>query len=303
MGRLTAIILGAAAGGGYPQWNCRCPVCRLAWEGDARVVARTQASVAVSGDGAHWILLNASPDLRQQIAATPELHPRAGLRGSPIAAVLLTGAEIDQTAGLLNLRERQPFDLYATAETLTFIADNPMFEVLASEVVRRRPVRPGEAVDLPGGLRAELFLVPGKRPLYLEGDDPQTDAETEANVGVMISAGTSRLAFVPGCGAMTEALKKRLGAAQAVLFDATLFTDDEMIVAGAGEKTSRRMGHVPVGGKDGSLAMLSDLPGRRIHIHINNTNPLLIAGSPQRTRVEGAGWEVAFDGMRIELCD
>jgi pyrroloquinoline quinone biosynthesis protein B len=325
MGRLTAIVLGAAAGGGFPQWNCCCAVCRLAWAGDSRVVARTQASLAVTGDGRHWVLLNASPDLRQQIAATKELHPQPldprppdprpsdlqpldlqpldpknGVRGSPIAAVVLTGAEIDQTAGLLNLRERQMFDLYATAQTVQVIADNPMFDVLAPDMVARHAIKPGEPFELPGNLRAELFLVPGKVPLYLEGDNPDTDAETEANVGIEVSAGGSRLAFVPGCGAVTPPLLERLSRADIIFFDATLFTDDEMVAAGIGSKTGRRMGHMPVSGAGGSLAALAHLPARRIHIHINNSNPILVTGSPQRRAVEEAGWDVAFDGMRIE---
>lgn len=300
MGQLTAIVLGAGAGGGFPQWNCRCPVCSLAWAGDARVVPRTQASLAVSGDGRHWVLLNASPDLRQQIAATVELHPRDGIRSSPIAAVVLTGAEVDQTAGLLNLRERQAFDLYATAQTGAVVAGNSIFDVLAPDVVARHAVKPGVPFDLPGNVRAELFLVPGKVPLYLEGDDPDTDAETEANVGIELSAGSSRLAFVPGCGAMTPELLERLSAADIVFFDATLFTDDEMIAAGTGSKTGRRMGHMPIDGAAGSLAALARLPGRRIYIHINNTNPILVAGSPQRRAVEEAGWDVAVDGMRVE---
>src|SRR5712671_1359033 len=137
MGRLTAIVLGAAGGGGFPQWNCRCAVCRLVWDGDPRVKRSTQASLAVTADERHWILLNASPDLREQIAATPALQPQgdqgdnAGVRGSPIAAVVLTGAEIDQTAGLLTLRERAPFTLHGSAETLAAVAANPMFSVLA----------------------------------------------------------------------------------------------------------------------------------------------------------------------------
>jgi pyrroloquinoline quinone biosynthesis protein B len=138
MGRLTAIVLGSAAGGGYPQWNCFGPVSRLAWQGDRRVKARGQASLAVSADGAAWTLLNASPDLREQIMATPALHPRGPGRGSPIAAVVLTGAEVDQTAGLLNLRERQPFTIFGTAETLGVLDDNAIFNVLASDVVTRR---------------------------------------------------------------------------------------------------------------------------------------------------------------------
>src|SRR5436305_5491464 len=161
MGRLTAIVLGAAAGGGYPQWNCRCAVCRLAWDGDPRVTPRTQASLALSADGEHWTPLNASPDLRAQLAATPALHPRS-LRSSPVAAVVLTGGEIDQTAGLLNLRERQAFTLYGTAEALGFLAENPMFDVLASDLVPRTAVTVDQAFTLPGGITATLFMVPGK---------------------------------------------------------------------------------------------------------------------------------------------
>src|SRR5262252_6186792 len=181
--RLTAIVLGAAAGGGYPQWNCRCAVCRLAWDGDRRVKPRTQASLAVSADGRAWTLLNASPDLRAQIGAVRALQPADGLRSSPIAAVVVTGGEIDQTAGLLSLRERQGFALYGTAETLGFIAANPMFGALAGDVVARRPVGLEEAVALPGGIEARLFAVPGKLPLYLEGRAPKTDTETSATVG------------------------------------------------------------------------------------------------------------------------
>jgi pyrroloquinoline quinone biosynthesis protein B len=304
MGRLTAIVLGAAAGGGYPQWNCRCDVCRLAWDGDPRVRARTQASLAVSADGARWTLLNASPDLRAQLSATPALHPSA-LRGSPIEAVVLTGAEIDQTAGLLNLRERQPFMLAATEQTLGALAGNPMFDALAADVVTRRAIEIGKPFALPGGLTAELFTVPGKVPLYLERGAVATAQETGANVGVEIAHDGARLCFVPGAAAVTPALRTRLARADVVLFDGTLFTDDEMIVSGTGEKTGRRMGHMPIAGADGSLAALSGLPSglgkRRIYIHINNTNPILIDGSPQRRAVEAAGWDVAEDGQEILL--
>ena len=230
---LTAIVLGAAAGGGFPQWNCNCDVCRLAWAGDPRVRARTQASLAVSGDGKRWTLLNASPDLRAQLQATPALHPR-GLRESPIQAVVLTGAEIDQTAGLLSLRERSAFTLMATAATLAAVADNPMFGVLAPDVVSRRAVTPGEKFPLGGGLHAELFMVPGKLPLYLEGDNPDTAEESAANVGVEITDGSKRLAYVPGAAAITPSLHARLSRADAILFDGTLTTDDEMIRTGTG---------------------------------------------------------------------
>src|SRR5437870_12688190 len=165
MGRLTALVLGSAAGGGFPQWNCRCPTCRLAWAGDARVRPRTQASIAVTANAENWVLINASPDLPQQVRQTKPLHPRGETRGSPIKAVLLTGAEIDQVAGLLSLREREPFLLCATAVTLAALAENVMFGVLAADVVRRKAVVPATPLVFPGGLQAQLFTVPGKVPL------------------------------------------------------------------------------------------------------------------------------------------
>jgi pyrroloquinoline quinone biosynthesis protein B len=300
MGQLTAIVLGSAAGGGFPQWNCRCAVCRLAWDRDPRVTPRTQASLALSADGEHWALLNASPDLRAQLAATPALHPRT-LRGSPLAAVVLTGGEIDQTAGLLNLRERQPFTLFGTDETLAAVDGNPMFGALAPDVVARRAVKPGTSFSLPGGMTAELFLVPGKVPLYLEKGPVETSVESGANVGVEIKTEDATLVFIPGAANVTSALRDRLARADVILFDGTLFTDDEMITSGTGEKTGRRMGHMPIDGADGSLAALKGLGKRRIYIHINNTNPILIDRSPERRTVEAAGLEVAADGLKITL--
>ena len=298
---LTAIVLGAAAGGGFPQWNCNCDVCRLAWAGDPRVRPRTQSSLAVSAGAQRWTLLNASPDLRAQIQAALALHPREGRRGSPIDGVVLTGAEIDQTAGLLSLRERSPFNVIATAATLAAVAGNPMFGVLAAGVVSRRAVAPGEKFALDGAMQAELFMVPGKLPLYLEGEDPETAAESAANVGVELTCGKTRLAYVPGAAAVTPALRERLARADVVLFDGTLFTDDEMIRTGTGAKPGRRMGHMPIDGEGGSLDALEGLSARKIFVHINNTNPILVEGSPERRRVEAAGWEVAFDGMEIVL--
>ena len=297
--RLIAVVLGSAAGGGFPQWNCCCPVCRLAWAGDPRVKPRTQASIAVSADGERWLLLNASPDLRAQISATPALHPKANRRASPIAAVILTGAEIDQTAGLLTLRERQPFRLLATAATHGFVAGNPMFSALQPDLVPRLTIAPGERFAPLPGIEAELFAVPGKVPLYLEGDLSKDEAD--ANVGVELRAGTARLIYVPGAAAAPVPVQDRLARADVVLFDGTLYRDDEMILIGTGEKTGRRMGHMPIDGPDGTLATLTGLSGRRLLIHINNTNPVLIEGSPERAHVTAAGWEVAEDGMEIVL--
>jgi pyrroloquinoline quinone biosynthesis protein B len=301
MGALTAIVLGSAAGGGFPQWNCRCPVCRLAWAGDVRVRARTQASIAVSADGESWLLINASPDLRQQLQHCQALHPHAATRGSPIKAVLLTGAEIDQVTGLLSLREREAFTLCATAATHATLADNAIFAALAPDLVTRKAVVPGVPMMFPGGLEAQLFMVPGKVPLYLEGENPDTATETAANVGVELSAGRSRMTYIPGAAAVTAAMRDRIARADVVLFDGTLFRDDEMITSGTGTKTGRRMGHMPIDGADGSLAALAGIAGRRIYIHINNTNPILVQGSPERAHVESKGWEIAEDGMEIVL--
>jgi len=297
---LTAVVLGSAAGGGFPQWNCRCPICRLAWEGDKRVRPRTQASLAVSADGKRWILLNASPDLRAQLAATPQLQPQGNVRGSPIEAVVLTGAEVDQIAGLLNLRERQPFTIYATAATMAILGENSVFGVLAADVVAREPVALEHSFTV-AGVEVELFAAPGKIPLYLERGDPLTAEESGSNVGVELRAGGRRLVFVPGAAAVTPALKARFDGADVVMFDGTLFTDDEMIRNGSGSKTGRRMGHMPIDGAGGSLAALAGLSARRLYIHINNTNPILVDGSPERRRVEAAGFEVAEDGMEIAL--
>jgi pyrroloquinoline quinone biosynthesis protein B len=215
--------------------------------------------------------------------------------------VVLTGAEIDQTAGLLSLRERSPFTLHATAATLAAIADNPMFTALAPDVVARHAVVPGERFALGYGTEAELFIVPGKVPLYLEGDDPDTASESSANVGVEISSSDARLAFVPGAAAITPAVMQRLARADVIFFDGTLFRDDEMIATGTGTKTGRRMGHMPLDGPDGSLAALAGLRARRIFVHINNTNPILVEGSPERGRVIAAGWEIAEDGLEVAL--
>jgi pyrroloquinoline quinone biosynthesis protein B len=309
MGRLTAIVLGSAAGGAFPQWNCCCPVCELAWRGDPRVKPRTQASIAISSGDGCWTLLNASPDLGQQIRATPQLHPQKGLaqkglakdglRGSPIDAVVLTGGEIDQITGLLSLRESTPFMLYATPSSHAAVAANAMFS--AMEAMTRRAVNPGERFMLAGNIEASLFMVPGKLPLYLEGDAPEIGAETAANVGIELAHENKRLIFVPGAAAVSPSMRERFAKANVILFDGTLFTDDEMQRSGTGVKTGRRMGHMPIDGEGGALQTLDGLNARRIFVHINNTNPILVDGSSERAKVEAAGWHVAHDGMEIVL--
>jgi pyrroloquinoline quinone biosynthesis protein B len=221
------------------------------------------------------------------------------LRGSPIDAVVLTGAEIDQIAGLLSLRENTPFALYATPASHAAVAANAMFGAMGS--MTRRAVNPGEHFTLADGIEATLFMVPGKLPLYLEGEAPELDNESAANVGIELQRENARLLFVPGAAAVTDAMRERFARADVVLFDGTLFTDDEMIRVGAAQKTGRRMGHMPIDGEDGSLRALDGLSARRIFVHINNTNPILVDDSAERRRVEAAGWQVAEDGMEIVL--
>jgi pyrroloquinoline quinone biosynthesis protein B len=301
---VKVIVLGSAAGGGVPQWNCRCPVCRLAWEGDPRVRPRTQSGLAVSGDGERWVLLNASPDLRQQILATPALHPKAGLRHSPIAAVILTNGELDHVAGLLSLRERQGFRLYATPTTHESLAQNAFFQVLDRSLVERRPLELDAPLDLLG-LRFVPFVVPGKVPLYQEGPegaDVLPEEESEHVLGLEIQAGGRRCLYVPNCARITPDLCRRLEGADLLFFDGTTFRDDEMVRSGLSPKTAARMGHVAMDGAEGSLAGLADVrTGRRLYIHLNNSNPVLVDGSDEQVLVTAAGWELAHDGMELTL--
>ncbi|MCQ8783124.1 pyrroloquinoline quinone biosynthesis protein PqqB [Mangrovibrevibacter kandeliae] len=301
---MRVVVLGSAAGGGYPQWNCRCRVCALAWSGDTRVAVRTQSSIAATADGEHWLLINASPDLRQQIIDTPAVAPAAmadvSSRHSPLRAVLLTNGDVDHVAGLLTLRERQPLTLHATGEVLQVLADNPIFGVLDPTLVARRAARLDETFEPVPGLSVTLFAVPGKVPLYLEGESVDVGSEGEMTVGVRLEARGRTAHYIPGCAAVTERLRERIAGTDLLLFDGTVFEDDEMRQAGVGEKTGRRMGHLPIAGSDGSLLALADADvGRRIYIHINNTNPILIEDSPERRIVEEAGWEVARDGMEL----
>ena len=297
---LRALVLGSGGGGGVPQWNCNCRVCRLAWAGDGRVKPRTQSSLAVSADGERWLLLNASIDLRQQILATPALQPKGEGRHSPIAAVLLTNTDVDHAAGLLALRERQHFEILGTRATLDTIGANRIFDVVGRDIVPRKAVALGEIFEPLPGLSLELFPVPGKVPLWLEEGEVATDAIGEGTVGVAVEAGGRKLVYAPGCARVTDDLHQRIAAAHALLFDGTLFADDEMIASGLGDKTGRRMGHMPLSGPGGTLeALARHAHVRRILIHINNSNPILIEGSPEEETVRAAGWDVAYDGMEV----
>lgn len=300
---MKIIILGAAAGGGFPQWNSNAEACRRARRGDPAAPARTQASIAVSRDSERWFLLNASPDLRQQINDTPALHPREGLRHSPIAGVVLTGGDVDVVAGLLTLRERQALTIHATQRIHAVLDANPIFEVLARDVVTRSVEGLDRPFLLDDGLMATFFAVPGKVPLYLEeGGEAPPMVVDDTTVGLEIVEGNSRMLFIPGCAAMTADLRQRLEGADIVFFDGTLWRDDEMIVAGIGHKTGGRMGHMSLSGPEGTMEAFRPINvGRKVVIHMNNSNPVLLADSAERTQAEAAGWTIGQDGMEFAL--
>ena len=309
---MKLIVLGAAAGGGFPQWNSNAPLCRRARGGDRLARRRTQASLALSADDRRWLVVNAAPDILSQIAATPALHPKQGLRSTPIAAVLLTGGDVDCIAGLLSLRERQRFVVYATQPVLEMLDANPIFEVLGRDCVERRPLPLSgefEIEDADGvalGMTIETFAVPGKTPLYLEtgARDPSAIAEDGGTIGISFRENGATVTghYIPGCARMTDALAQRLRGEELVFFDGTLWSDDEMIRAGIGAKTGARMGHMSVGGPAGTMAAFAALDVRRkILIHINNSNPVLDEGSPEHAEARAAGWDVAHDGLELTL--
>jgi len=306
-------VLGSAAGGGLPQINCNCRNCADARAGVPGLAPRTQSSVAVSGDGKSWVLLNASPDLRQQIAATPQLapDPALGLRSSPIRAVVLTNGDLDHIAGLVSLREGLSLNLYASREVHAALDANGIFNALDRTLVPRVVLAGEEPIELRQGdvglgLTLEAFPVPGKVALYLEDPaaGPAFGTRAGDTLGLKITDRTNGGAFyfIPGCAAVDDRLAARLRGAELVLFDGTLYTDDEMIAQELSAKTGKRMGHISMSGPEGSMAAFDKLDvRRRIFTHINNSNPALREGSPERRAVEAAGWEVACDGMEIGL--
>ena len=296
---LRAYILGAAAGGGLPQWNCGCENCNLARSG--LIPSQTQSSICISGNDRDWAIINASPDLRDQVREADMLHP-TGLRESPIKSVLLTNGDIDHVAGLLTLREQQPFTLFATSEIHAVIASNPVFDALNPRFVNRTEIALERPFELVTNVIATLYSVPGKVPLYLEGDKVDTQLEGEQTVGVHIQVGNTSAHYIPGCAALTTDLKRRLQGADIVFFDGTLWQDDEMVVAGLSQKTGGRMGHMSMSGPDGSLAAFDGLDvGQKIYVHMNNTNPVLRPDARERRIAEEQGWRIAHDGMEVAV--
>ena len=308
---LRVVVLGAAAGGGVPQWNCGCAVCRKARRENPELQS-TQASIALSADGEHWFLVNASPDLRQQLVSTPQLHPAAGeLRHSPIAGVILTNGEIDAVTGLLSMREGSPFTLYAHERVLAILRSNSIFNVLGEANVKRRAIEIDRAFEpalpdgSPSGIEILPFAVPGKGAWYLEGKaHPEGGNAAGDTLGLRIldKASGKYFYFLAACARVTDDLKARLAGAALVFFDGTVWRDDELITQGLGAKTGQGMGHISMSGEHGAIASLAGVDvGRKVFLHINNSNPALLAGSDERKELEKAGWQIPADGTEITL--
>jgi pyrroloquinoline quinone biosynthesis protein B len=309
---LHVLVLGAAAGGGVPQWNCNCNVCQTARVRDPGLRS-TQASVAVSADGDNWFLINAAPDLRQQIIDNPKLHPRKGLRDSPIAGVVLTNGDIDAVAGLLDLREGQRFNVYGHDRVLAVLRANSIFNVLNPDLVPRVPIELEKPLNLrlPDGTDSAIeivaFAVPGKVALYLEDEADAahgfgTAAGDTLGLHVRNRANGAHFFYLTACAAMTPELSERVSGAPLVFFDGTLWHDDEMIASGLSHKTGQRMGHMSMSGANGSIAAFADLGvGRKVFLHINNSNPALLPDSKERAELNRAGWEIPRDGTEYVL--
>jgi pyrroloquinoline quinone biosynthesis protein B len=302
-------VLGSAAGGGFPQWNCGCPNCRGVRAGTIRATARRQESIAISSQGAGWFLLNASPEIREQIESFAGLHPQ-GSRHSPIHAIVLTNGDLDHTLGLLSLRESHPLVVYATERVRRgFTEGSVLYRTLQRfpTQVTWRPLALGaerELTDTEGrdsGLSIEAVPVPGKLPIHLES---QGTGDPEDNIGLRIREASTgrRLAYLPAVGGLTPMVGKAIEDADCVFFDGTFWSGDELPAQGLGTKRADDMAHLPVGGTAGSLTALHGLrAARRIYIHVNNTNPLLREDSAERKEAEAAGWEIAWDGMEVSL--
>lgn len=301
-------VLGAAAGGGFPQWNCSCHNCRGVRDGSVTATPRTQSSIAVSSDGDRWVLCNASPDLHRQIGANPPLQPRTGVRDTPISAVLLVDGQIDHTVGLLLLREhRRRLEVWTTEAVRTDLTSGlPLLSVLQHYCgVEWHPIgidgRPFRIPSLPG-IDITALAVEGKPGPYSPNRRSPRIGDNIALTFRDMESGRRAL-YAPGLAAISAQLNEALHASQCVLVDGTFWRDDEMIAAGVSSKRASELGHLPQSGAGGMIEILAGLPrsARRILIHVNNTNPILDEQSAERAVLTDAGIEVACDGLEIRL--
>lgn len=300
---MHVILLGTAAGGGFPQWNCWMPTSRAARETPALAHPRTQSTVAVSADGVHWFLLNASPDVREQLARLP-VPAATTARAVPFEGVVLTDAEVDHSLGLALLREARRLPLWATQSVFDILRRDSgvlriveaFAEVPATVLVPEATVALTLRDGTPSGLTVTPFLVPADPPSFAR------DAGPDHTVGLLVRTADRTLAYVPGCGDLDDALLARLAEADLLLFDGTFWTDDEMIRAGLSKKRAREMDHLPISGPGGSLELLAKLSvPTKVYVHLNTTNPVLLEDSPERHAVTRAGLLVGDDGMHFAL--
>jgi pyrroloquinoline quinone biosynthesis protein B len=298
-------VLGAAAGGAFPQWNCACTQCQRLRSGTFAGHPRTQAQVAISEDRVSWTLLNASPDLRVQIEATPQLWPSGNSLHSPVQSVVITAAEADTVAGLLSLREFQPLDIYATSAVLRILReDNSLFGLL-DRVPRQASwieIQPDAAFAV-GQLQFKPFSLPGGFPGFVPAHRKAGLDAAQAVLGLVIESPSGRrMAYLPGVAKIEDSWREWLDECDLLLFDGTFWTEDELCRVRGGGKPASAMGHLPLSGECGSLAQLRGIQcARKIFFHINNTNPILDESSEAFAQVRDAGWEVAQDGMEIEV--
>jgi pyrroloquinoline quinone biosynthesis protein B len=305
-------ILGSAAGGGFPQWNCNCHHCESVRAGTFKGKSRTQTQVVVSNDGHAWFLLNTSPDLRSQIEATSALRPRDSGRNSPIAGVLLTSGDIDQIAGLLSLRELQAFRVYCTASIRRILQeDNSVFAMLNrvpnqvswAEIGSELSFSLQNVAGSDSGISCMVFSVGNHYPAYVSRERLASLKPEEALLGAIVTSSSGkRLAYMPAVPAVDDSLLCRMEEADLLLFDGTFWSDDELIRVQGSGSTAREMGHIPISGAEGSLRKLAGLRRpRKVFVHINNTNPMLDESSSEYAEVRASGWEVAEDGWSFGL--
>lgn len=301
---MELIVLGAAAGGGLPQWNCAGGQSSQVW--NQTRAPQSQASVAIGDESNGYVVINASPDLRQQILQTPQLHPKSdhpnGVRNTPIKAVIVTNADVDNVAGLLNLREKQRFSIYGPTKVLEILHENSIFAVLDPEFVTQHPLETTETISPIPGLEIELFTVAGKAPLYLEDSLGIQSGDLGFTSGIEIRTEAGKTLVISSCAQIDQKLRERIETADHLLFDGTVFEDDEMPQLGLGEKTGRRMGHLPISGTDGPIAQLAhcNLKTKRF-FHINNSNPIWDEQSPAHRNIRDAGWDICHDGLVFEI--
>lgn len=303
---MHVLLIGTAAGGGFPQWNCWCRCCRVARSDPESAWPRTQSSVAISSDGRHWFLLNASPDVREQLTRLPAHSPPSTVRHVPIEGVVLTDAEIDHSLGIVLLREARHLPLYATAAIHTVLANDSRVlkvarafaDVPCTDLPLDAPIDLRRRDGTPAGLSVEAFAVAAGPPQFA----PTAGAGHTVGLIVRESESGRVCAFVPGCADLPLSLLDRLARADILLFDGTFWNDDELIALGISSRTARQLDHLPISGEGGSLEQLAALPCRhRVYTHINNTNPILLERSHERAAVVEAGLTVGYDGLRLTL--